>query len=98
MEQFVVDPGNILLLLTLSPDGFLIPYAEFTSSVKTKSVYFIKAAPCCLTDENKNEVLVIGDCSGVHVVNYLELLTNEVGDRKIFIKGETNGNVQLSGS
>lgn len=77
VENFLREAGIIFLLISLSSDGFLIPSMEFTGDIKTKKVYFIKSRRCCLTDDNKSRVLIVGDCNA-NVLIHLKLLTNEV--------------------
>lgn len=71
------NSDNLLLLFTLSSEGFLVPHKELIFNEKNKFVYFVKIHPCQIMDENKTKVLIAGDCDK-NAVNYLSCLTNEV--------------------
>lgn len=77
IEKFLCNSENILLLFTVSTDGFLIPSLELSYPIRTKCVYFIKTARCSINDKKKKFTVIAGEC-GSNVLSHLNHLVNEV--------------------
>lgn len=75
--DFLNNPKNEKLILTLSPAGVIIPSWSFPSNPKSKSSYFIRRLPEPITDENVRSMLIFGDVSG-KPIDELAVLVEEV--------------------
>lgn len=77
IDNFLNLPENLLLIITISADGFLVPFSDFTFDVKNKCVYFVKTTSCCITEENYAINLISGDFN-VHFFNHFSALMKHV--------------------
>ncbi|XP_059853521.1 dynein axonemal heavy chain 17 [Delphinus delphis] len=61
--EFFEKPDVLVLVLTLSPAGMIIPCLGFPASLKSKGMYFIKKKPGNISNDNYKDRLVYGDIS-----------------------------------
>ncbi|XP_057571174.1 dynein axonemal heavy chain 17 [Hippopotamus amphibius kiboko] len=63
LTEFFEKPDVLVLVLTLSPAGMIIPCLGFPASLKSKGLYFIKKKPENISKDNYKDRLVYGDIS-----------------------------------
>ena len=63
LANFLEKTESRLLVISLAPNGQLVPLTTFPSSNKNKGVYFIKKAPEQLKKETMGNNLLVGDMS-----------------------------------
>lgn len=76
--EFFEKPDVLVLVLTLSPAGMIIPCLGFPASLKSKGMYFIKKKPGNISNDNYKDRLVYGDISPTPV-DQLIAIVEEVG-------------------
>ncbi|CAD7668337.1 unnamed protein product [Nyctereutes procyonoides] len=59
--EFFEKPDVLVLVLTLSPAGVIIPCLGFPAALKSKGVYFIKKGPENISKDNYKDRLLYGD-------------------------------------
>ena len=78
--EFFEKPDVLVLVLTLSPAGVIIPCLGFPASLKSKGVYFIKKKPGNVKKDTYKDQLIYGDISPTPV-EHLIAVVEEVGAR-----------------
>nr|KAF6455666.1 dynein axonemal heavy chain 17 [Rousettus aegyptiacus] len=63
LMDFLEKPDVLVLVLTLSPAGTIVPCLGFPASLKTKGVYFVKKKPKNISKDNYKDALLYGDLS-----------------------------------
>ena len=76
--EFFEKPDVLVLVLTLSPAGMIIPCLGFPASLKSKGVYFIKKKPGNVKKDTYKDQLIYGDISPTPV-EHLIAVVEEVG-------------------
>lgn len=76
--EFFEKPDILVLVLTLSPAGTIIPCLGFPASLKSKGVYFVKKKPENISKTNYKDSLIYGDISSTPV-DQLIATVEEVG-------------------
>lgn len=76
--EFFEKPDVLVLVLTLSPAGVIIPCLGFPAALKSKGVYFIKKGPENIGKDNYKDRLLYGDI-GPAPVDQLIATVEEVG-------------------
>lgn len=78
LMDFLEKPDVLVLVLTLSPAGTIVPCLGFPASLKTKGVYFVKKKPKNISKDNYKDALLYGDLSPTPV-DQLIAVVEEVG-------------------
>lgn len=76
--EFFEKPDILVLVLTLSPAGTIVPCLGFPASLKSKGVYFVKKKPENISKTNYKDSLIYGDISSTPV-DQLIATVEEVG-------------------
>lgn len=79
--EFFEKPDVLVLVLTLSPAGVIIPCLGFPAALKSKGVYFIKKGPENISKDNYKDRLLYGDI-GPAPVDQLIATVEEVGAKR----------------
>lgn len=78
--EFFEKPDVLVLVLTLSPTGMIIPCLGFPASLKSKGVYFIKKGRENISKDTYKDRLIYGDISPAPVEQLIAVV-EEVGAR-----------------
>lgn len=78
--EFFEKPDILVLVLTLSPAGMIIPCLGFPASLKSKGVYFIKKGQENISKSTYKDQLIYGDISPAPVEQLIAVV-EEVGAR-----------------
>lgn len=76
--EFFEKPDVLVLVLTLSPAGLIIPCLGFPASLKSKGVYFIKKGPWNISKDAYKSQILYGDISPTPVEQLIAIV-EEVG-------------------
>uniref|UniRef100_A0A8C9JNR1 Dynein axonemal heavy chain 17 n=1 Tax=Panthera tigris altaica TaxID=74533 RepID=A0A8C9JNR1_PANTA len=72
--EFFEKPDVLVLVLTLSPAGMIIPCLGFPASLKSKGVYFIKKKPGNVKKDTYKDQLIYGDISPTPVEHLIAVV------------------------
>uniref|UniRef100_A0A667HHJ3 Dynein axonemal heavy chain 17 n=1 Tax=Lynx canadensis TaxID=61383 RepID=A0A667HHJ3_LYNCA len=72
--EFFEKPDVLVLVLTLSPAGVIIPCLGFPASLKSKGVYFIKKKPGNVKKDTYKDQLIYGDISPTPVEHLIAVV------------------------
>ncbi|XP_039715555.1 dynein axonemal heavy chain 17 isoform X6 [Pteropus medius] len=61
--DFLEKPDTLVLVLTLTPAGMIVPCLGFPASLKSKGVYFVKKKPRSISKDSYKDHLLYGDLS-----------------------------------
>lgn len=78
LTEFLEKPDALVLVLTLSPAGAIVPCLGFPASLKSKGVYFVKKKPRNVSKDSYKDSLLYGDLSPAPV-DQLIAVVEEVG-------------------
>ncbi|XP_040312713.1 dynein axonemal heavy chain 17 [Herpailurus yagouaroundi] len=72
--EFFEKPDVLVLVLTLSPAGMIVPCLGFPASLKSKGVYFIKKKPGNVKKDTYKDQLIYGDISPTPVEHLIAVV------------------------
>lgn len=80
--DFLEKPDTLVLVLTLTPAGMIVPCLGFPASLKSKGVYFVKKKPRSISKDSYKDHLLYGDLSPTPV-DQLIAVVEEVGASRL---------------